>query len=660
MSGYNDATVLRVDPGRSREPYTFSKIRAAIDYVRGLRRVGVEQPIRVLLPEETLLDETIRIDGDVRGVVFAPAGERARIVGGVRIEGFAPDEYNGVACLSAALPPQCLDGEGRCAFTDLYVNGTRASLTRWPAEGYFHSDEPETASDGIFDGSEWFIAAPGDFRDFRNMERIQLSFCHFWGDEHTPIAGYDPETRRVRMKYRSRFNLMGENRKGLDYWLENVGEAFRNPGEWYADAGRVYYVPRDETETAETLRVFAPTLHELVRAEGAPDRPAADVCFRDIDFSVTRGEYGSRGTGNLPIGREDVTYATDAQAVSNAGGAVVLRHARCVSLEGCRLENFGLHGLVVGPGCHGVRAEGCLFRDGGAGGVKIEGGPAGSPESEHTYGNTVEDCRILYCGRRYYAACGVLLIHTYENTVAHNEIGHLYYTGVSVGWVWGYGENISRDNRILKNHIHDLGGGMLSDMGGVYLLGKQPGTVVSGNVIHDVRSRVYGGWALYTDEGSSCMTLENNVCYNTSDNSYHQHYGSMNVVRNNIFAFSDGAMLRVSRTEPHLSILFEGNIVCSAGSPIYDLSRRQIGEKTVVGRNNLLFDASRPEPVLCAPQGEAMSLADFRAAGQELGSAVADPRFADPAHFDFTLAKDSPALALGFRPIDVSDVGPRR
>ena len=55
-----------------------------------------------------------------------------------------------------------------------------------------------------------------------------------------------------------------------------------------------------------------------------------------------------------------------------------------------------------------------------------------------------------------------------------------------------------------------------------------------------------------------------------------------------------------------------------------------------------------------------MSLADFRAAGQELGSAVADPRFADPAHFDFTLSKDSPALPLGFRPINVSDVGPRR
>jgi hypothetical protein len=39
---------------------------------------------------------------------------------------------------------------------------------------------------------------------------------------------------------------------------------------------------------------------------------------------------------------------------------------------------------------------------------------------------------------------------------------------------------------------------------------------------------------------------------------------------------------------------------------------------------------------------------------------VADPRFKDYAGRDFTLLPDSPALALGFKPIDMSDVGPRQ
>ena len=49
----------------------------------------------------------------------------------------------------------------------------------------------------------------------------------------------------------------------------------------------------------------------------------------------------------------------------------------------------------------------------------------------------------------------------------------------------------------------------------------------------------------------------------------------------------------------------------------------------------------------------------WRALGFDLASVFADPGFADVANRDFTMAPDSPALAIGFRPIDVSDVGPR-
>jgi len=38
---------------------------------------------------------------------------------------------------------------------------------------------------------------------------------------------------------------------------------------------------------------------------------------------------------------------------------------------------------------------------------------------------------------------------------------------------------------------------------------------------------------------------------------------------------------------------------------------------------------------------------------------IADPLFVDPDKGDFTLKPDSPALKMGFQPIDVSKVGPR-
>ena len=43
-----------------------------------------------------------------------------------------------------------------------------------------------------------------------------------------------------------------------------------------------------------------------------------------------------------------------------------------------------------------------------------------------------------------------------------------------------------------------------------------------------------------------------------------------------------------------------------------------------------------------------------------LNGAEMDPLFVDPEHHDYRLQPDSPALNLGFRPIDISDVGPRR
>lgn len=56
-------------------------------------------------------------------------------------------------------------------------------------------------------------------------------------------------------------------------------------------------------------------------------------------------------------------------------------------------------------------------------------------------------------------------------------------------------------------------------------MGRQQGTVVSGNVIHNVTSSNYGGMGIYTDEGSGYITIENNVVYSCKDSCYQHHYG---------------------------------------------------------------------------------------------------------------------------------------
>jgi hypothetical protein len=263
----------------------------------------------------------------------------------------------------------------------------------------------------------------------------------------------------------------------------------------------------------------------------------------------------------------------------------------------------------------------------------------------------IRDTAIRHGGRMHAAAVGVWIGHADHCAVEHCDIHDFTYTGVSVGWVWGYDPSRSHHNRIAFNRIHQLGRGVLSDMGGVYTLGVSPGTVVEGNVIHDVHSLEYGGWGLYTDEGSSGIVMRNNLVFRTSSGGFHQHYGRDNVIENNVFAAARDWQLQRTKVEEHTSFTFARNVVWwDTQVPLMhgDWSRG------VASRHNCYWHAAGP---VRFPGGR--DLVAWQELGHDVGSIVADPRFADPASGDFTLPPDSPARTLGCAAIDPARAGPR-
>ncbi len=54
------------------------------------------------------------------------------------------------------------------------------------------------------------------------------------------------------------------------------------------------------------------------------------------------------------------------------------------------------------------------------------------------------------------------------------------------------------------------------------------------------------------------------------------------------------------------------------------------------------------------------SLAEWRRRGHDGQSIIGDPLFIDPKNSDFRLKPGSPALRLGFKPVDLSEVGVRK
>jgi hypothetical protein len=537
---------------------------------------------------------------------------------------------------------------GKHAFYELFVNGQPVSRPRVPREGYFRvAGFAGTTTQPYRTPANRFEYAPGDINPaWHNILDTQAVVLHFWVVGRYNLAQVDEPHHVVHLDRSSRRAMTDDfSGRGARYYIDNVFEAIE-PGQWYLDRPqhRLYYMPRPDQD-AKSLTLVAPCLETVVRVQGRPERReyVRKVRFRGLTFS--------HNTYELPP-----TDGGDMQAAADIPGGVVLRGAADCAIEDCTFRHLGTYGLELSEGCDQNLVAGCEFAELGAGGVKINGGDAYSPRVLRATANVISDNEIHHIGQIYPSAVGVLLREGNDNIIAHNHIHHTFYTGISMGWSWGYGPSASYGNIVEYNHIHDIGQNMLSDLGGIYTLGYSPGTVIRNNLIHDVSMFGYGGSGIYTDEGSSGILIEDNVVYRTSTCGYTLNYGRQNTIRNNIFALGNGRQIGRGRLEKHNSFVMERNIFYYGAGALISGRRIDAGRFTL--DYNLYYNFAG-EPVQFGR--EQLTLAQWRQqSGQDMHSIVADPLFVDAANGNFALKPDSPALELGFQPIDISTVGPRR
>ena len=631
-----------------------SSIEEAVRVCCNLRRSGVNQPITVYLEKGVYeVSPTLVFTNEIWDVNFESLSGNAEdviISGGTKLDELEMGTFNGQECVKVFLPDV---KEGKMSFSDLYVNGERATLSRFPQEGYLKFAEAENKGIYLDDISKWVRLNPEDVAELsvEDIQNATLTYLHYWIDEHTGVEDYDPTTGKLTMEKYSRFSIVGELTESV-YYFENVAKMCKHPGEWYLDKaeGMLYYFLRDG-ETIDALDMHIPRLSYILNMRGTAEKAIQNIGFKNITFAYTKGEHESRNDNGVLV-------ASDAQAVSEAKGVVNLEYAQNCIFQGCYFRNYGLHGINVDKGSAYTAIQGCTFFDGGAGGVIVNGSDMNGALEDRTYSTEISNCHISHCGRRHLAACGILVKHAHHNKIVHNEIHDLYYSGISAGWIWGYKDSVTHDNYIAYNHIYDLGKGILSDMGGVYLLGAQPGTVVENNLIHDIYAREYGGWALYADEGCACVRWQNNICYHCSENCYHLHYGRMNVVKNNIFAFAGKELCRVTWGEQHLSTIFENNVLITDGCLAYGMpAREHLENGTIVTGNNVIWSVTDEESDIVQYCGKKLKFAEAQEFGLEQGSVYADPKCADVKTLDFTLAEDSVAYAMKFRKIDARNIG---
>ncbi|MEN9674124.1 MAG: hypothetical protein RIS76_20, partial [Verrucomicrobiota bacterium] len=481
-------------------------LRSALTAAR--RQTGAGRPVTLELAGGRYeLSQPLAFDpGDSGLTLKALPGQRPVLSGGTRIRGWRPSATN-PALWTVFLPEV---SHGQWYFHQLFVAGERAQRARTPNAGFFQAT-------GRL-GTNTPIALPfrrGDVHpEWAGLRDARLIVLMKWTDLQVPlvgvIPGVDSASDVALLTGGPRPYWMDE--PDARYWVENVPDALDVPGEWYLDrkSGRLDYwaPPGLDPNVAE---VVAPRLTELLRIQGGEGkpRPVTGIHFEGLTFA--EADYTMPDQGLI-----------SPQAAVAVPGTLRIEGSLAGSIEDCRLENLGGYAIELGRGARQWRIVGNTIRSIGAGGVRI-GEPGNSHPSEFDANNShqITDNEITSLGRIFAPAVGILIFHSGTNRIAHNHLSDLYYTGISVGWNWGYEETPCRANLIEFNLVERVGQDRLSDMGGIYTLGPQPGTVIRNNVFRDISSHGYGGWGLYTDEGSTGIVLENNVVYRCKSAGFH-------------------------------------------------------------------------------------------------------------------------------------------
>jgi parallel beta-helix repeat protein len=614
-------------PDSVRSDGPLPSLTAAQDRIRQLRASGCKGAVHVVVRGGVYrLQAPFQLAPEDSGTPSHPVvyeaypGEKPIFSGGRIVTGWSKDGQ-GVWSASETAP-----------VTQLFVNGTRARRARAPYDGYFRIG-------GKSSTEEHFLLhyTGDDIKPEWAGSGAEVVVLLAWAEMRRTILSVDPVRHIATLSGPSRSSTHEETAR---YWVENVPDETLGSGEWRQDTMHhmLFYKPRKEDEAA-SFEFVAPRLSQLVVIAGDQHngKLVHDIELRGLTFSDSAWAFPEGGFG-------------DSQAARAADAAIQTQGAVRIRFNDCTFHAMGGYAIHLREGSSNNRIDHNNFYDLGGGAVRVGEETIPKDETGRVTNNAIEDNEIHSIGLVYPSAVAVWVGQSSSNSISHNHMYDLPYSAISVGWTWGYGPAAADHNKIEFNSIHDLGT-VLSDLGGIYLLGRQPGTIVRNNVIHDVSCFTYGGWGIYLDEGSSEIVVTDNIVYNTQSSGFHQHYGRDNIVRNNTFAFGREYQLMRTRPEPTVSFRFERNIVLFDQGALLGYNWSGGGYAM---DHNLYWDMRGERPLFGADSWD-----EWRKKGNDLHSLIADPLFVRALSYDFRLQPQSPALALGIHTIAIDSVGPR-
>jgi hypothetical protein len=538
------------------------------------RESAGQEAVTVFLSEGTYyLSEALKLGPEDGGNAEAPVhwkampGEKVSVSGGICIRDW---EQETDGSWSAALPENCPG-----TFRSFYVNGRRADRARHPNSGYLRVAEAGEDKRTSFHFEQADIPAVG------RSEKMELILLHDWSVTRIPVKYIDREARKLTTvdsmgSSLSFFNLTHWEEHPR-YYLENAREFCDRPGEWYADIekGKVFYRPRPGERPVESFGII-PLAEKLLVIEGRKAQHAGHIGFEGITFEHSAWTMAAKGYCGIQACMYTDRSSPD-KSWSTLPAAIELDLADHCSFLQCTIRHTGASGIWIRENCSGCVVEKTHVYGISGNGISIgegqnrmvEDGPWWSKRPhEASRGNRIGHCLIEQCGIQFHGAVGIWCGLVSNTLIEYNEIRDLPYSGISMGWMWTADPTPCRENTIHGNHIHHIMH-ILSDGGGVYSLGLQPGSRITKNLIHDVK--INAGRAesngMFLDEGTRELLVEDNIIYNIARSPLRFHKAEEpNTVRNNVLVCGEGIPpIRYNNTREK-AIRKTGNIILSQSS----------------------------------------------------------------------------------------------
>lgn len=505
----------------------------------------------------------------------------------------------------------------------LFIDSRSAVLAREPNVGSFwHVQPPKQRND-----KSTLFADPRSLQFLRALSpedraRAELFLYHSWT---TSMHRFTVEGDSLKFGVPSKWSPLQFWGPAQRYFVDNVAAALDSPGEWIGNGRSINYIPRPEDSSGPRVATL-PLTQRLIEIAGTSTAQVGWITFSGLQFQFTEL---APNVGNF----------VDAQAGVTVGAAIDISHARHIVIRNSEFAHLGAYAIWMRDDVAYSTIDRNVIKDTAGGGVKLGGiGRSASPELDVRM-NTVTNNVVARTGRVFPGSVGLWIGWGSNNRLEHNLIAETTYTGVSVGWKWGFGGPSSQGNRINHNVLFDIGRGHLADLGGIYTLGESPGTEIVGNLIREVRSfenygvsKCLGAFGIYLDEGSSSIRVADNVVVGTDCGGLHINYGRDNLVVRNVFAGGAQKEITVFHDKGGKTIEMRGNSLFPLTAAPF---QGELTARNGVFVNNLLGQGSldRVEPGVC---GEGCAV---RASSIQAGSALMDIRVTNAATADATIRK---------------------